>query len=260
MNFSLEKSIEILERAPSAYKELLNGVSDDWSMTNEGQKGDEKSWSPYDVLGHLIHGESGDWMERIEIILSDKPEKNFRPFDRLAQFEESKGLKRRQGTTEQGIGPCYVDKFGRTGIRVCDLMHPEMLRDKLDYILGLKNQIITRIYDEKPISFDALYDKAMEWKDRLSLYVGDCSKVVAQALNEGKSVLFEGAQGTMLDVDHGTYPYVTSSNPTCGGACTGTGVGPKNIDRIIGVAKAYCTRVGDGPLPTEDPGEKGHSN
>jgi len=119
-----------------------------------------------------------------------------------------------------------VDKFGRTGIRVCDLMHPEMLRDKLDYILGLKNQIITRIYDEKPISFDALYDKAMAWKERLSLYVGDCSKVVAQALNEGKSILFEGAQGTMLDIDHGTYPYVTSSNPTCGGSVHRNGCRP----------------------------------
>jgi len=91
MNFSLEKSIEILERAPSAYKELLNGISDDWSMTNEGEKGNEKSWSPYDVLGHLIHGENGDWMNRIEIILSESPDKNFKPFDRLAQFEESKG-------------------------------------------------------------------------------------------------------------------------------------------------------------------------
>ncbi|MGI6774458.1 adenylosuccinate synthetase [Acetomicrobium sp.] len=96
----------------------------------------------------------------------------------------------------------------------------------------------------------------MAWKERLSLYVGDCSKVVTQALNEGKCILFEGAQGTMLDIDHGTYPYVTSSNPTCGGVCTGTGVGPKNIDRIIGVAKAYCTRVGEGPLPTGGPGRK----
>ncbi len=200
---------------------------------------------------------SSQGMDRARLIVSGSAHVVMPYHKILDQFEESKGLKRRQGTTEQGIGPCYVDKFGRTGIRVCDLMHPEMLRDKLDYILGLKNQIITRIYDEKPISFDALYDKAMEWKDRLSLYVGDCSKVVAQALNEGKSVLFEGAQGTMLDVDHGTYPYVTSSNPTCGGVCTGTGVGPKNIDRIIGVAKAYCTRVGEGPLPTEDLGEKG---
>lgn len=91
MNFSLQKAIEILERAPSAYKELLNGVSDDWSMTNEGQKGDENTWSPYDVLGHLIHGESGDWMNRIEVILSDNSDKNFKPFDRFAQFEESKG-------------------------------------------------------------------------------------------------------------------------------------------------------------------------
>lgn len=159
---------------------------------------------------------SSQGMDRARLIVSGSAHVVMPYHKILDHFEESKGLKRRQGTTEQGIGPCYVDKFGRTGIRVCDLMHPDMLRDKLDYILGLKNQIITRIYDEKPISFDALYDKAMAWKERLSLYAGDCSKIVTQALNEGKSILFEGAQGTMLDIDHGTYPYVTSSNPTCG--------------------------------------------
>jgi adenylosuccinate synthase len=202
---------------------------------------------------------SSQGMDRARLIVSGSAHVVMPYHKILDQLEEeSRRDEKRIGTTGQGIGPCYVDKFNRTGIRVYDLMHPETLREKLDYILGLKNQIITRIYGEKPISFDSVFERAMEWKERLSLYVGDSSLVVANALEEGKRVLFEGAQGTMLDIDHGTYPYVTSSNPSCGGVFTGTGVGPKGVDRIIGVAKAYCTRVGEGPFPSEDFEDKGN--
>jgi len=202
---------------------------------------------------------SSQGMDRARLVVSGSAHVVMPYHKILDQLEEkSRRDEKRIGTTGQGIGPCYVDKFNRTGIRVYDLMHPEMLREKLDYILGLKNQIITRIYDEKPISFDSVFERAIEWKERISLYVGDSSLVVINALQEGKRVLFEGAQGTMLDIDHGTYPYVTSSNPTCGGVFTGTGVGPNAVDRVIGVAKAYCTRVGEGPFPSEEFGVKGN--
>lgn len=209
----------------------------------------------FEELGEL----SSQGMDRARLVVSGSAHVVMPYHKVLDQLEESvRSKEKRIGTTGQGIGPCYVDKFNRTGIRVYDLMHPDMLRDKLDYILGLKNQIITRIYKETPMSFDAVYEKAMSWSERLSVYIGDGSAIIAKALNEGKCVLFEGAQGTLLDIDHGTYPYVTSSNPTCGGVFTGTGVGPKSIDKIIGVAKAYCTRVGEGPFPSEDLGEHGN--
>jgi len=202
---------------------------------------------------------SSQGMDRARLVVSGSAHVVMPYHKVLDQLEErARSKEKRIGTTGQGIGPCYVDKFNRTGIRVYDLMHPEMLREKLDYILGLKNQIITGIYNETPMSFDTVYEKVMSWSERLSVYIGDSSSVIAKALNDGKSVLFEGAQGTMLDIDHGTYPYVTSSNPTCGGVFTGTGVGPKSIDKIIGVAKAYCTRVGEGPFPSEDLGEHGN--
>jgi len=209
----------------------------------------------FEELGEL----SLQGMDRARLVVSGSAHVVMPYHKVLDQLEErARSKEKRIGTTGQGIGPCYVDKFNRTGIRVYDLMHPEMLREKLDYILGLKNQIITGIYNETPMSFDTVYEKVMSWSERLSVYIGDSSSVIAKALNDGKSVLFEGAQGTMLDIDHGTYPYVTSSNPTCGGVFTGTGVGPKSIDKIIGVAKAYCTRVGEGPFPSEDLGEHGN--
>jgi len=209
----------------------------------------------FEELGEL----ASQGMDRARLVVSGSAHVVMPYHKALDQLEErARSKDKRIGTTGQGIGPCYVDKFNRTGIRVYDLMHPEMLREKLDYILGLKNQIITGIYNETPMSFDTVYEKVMSWSERLSVYLGDSSSVIAKALNEGKSVLFEGAQGTMLDIDHGTYPYVTSSNPTCGGVLTGTGAGPKSIDRIIGVAKAYCTRVGEGPFPSEDQGEHGN--
>ncbi len=161
------------------------------------------------------------------------------------------------GTTKRGIGPCYVDKYNRTGITMGDLTNPDVLREKLSRNLKKVNLLLARIYSLNPLPFDTMYQNALEVGTKLAPYLGDASLEVNKALGEGKKVLLEGAQGTLLDVDFGTYPYVTSSNPTAAGACIGTGVGPTKIDRVIGVVKAYCTRVGEGPFPTEDCGEEG---
>ena len=162
------------------------------------------------------------------------------------------------GTTLRGIGPCYRDKVERShGIRVMDLMHAEHLAEKVKMAVRAKNELLTSIYGREPLSEVDIAETYLGYAERLKPYVADTSVVVNQALDQQKTVLFEGAQGTLLDVDHGTYPYVTSSNTTAGGACTGTGVGPTRIDEVIGVAKAYTTRVGNGPFPTEMLGEEG---
>ncbi len=173
--------------------------------------------------------------------------------------EEARDPEHKIGTTGRGIGPCYADKYGRIGIRVEDLLEPEVLREKLSLALADKNRLLTRLYDQKPLAFDDVYQKACQWGRQLSPYVADVSLELHQALTEGQRVLFEGAQGTLLDVDHGTYPMVTSSNPTSSGGCIGTGVGMACLDRVIGVAKAYVTRVGAGPFPTEDFGPQGEA-
>lgn len=171
--------------------------------------------------------------------------------------EAFRGKERAIGTTKRGIGPCYVDKYNRMGITMGDLANPEILREKLSQNVNVKNMLLTRIYGMTPLPFDSMYQEALEWGAKLTPYLGDASLEVHKALEEGKGVLLEGAQGTLLDVDFGTYPYVTSSNPTAAGGCIGAGVGPTRINRVIGVVKAYCTRVGEGPFPTEDFGEQG---
>lgn len=159
--------------------------------------------------------------------------------------------KRKIGTTGRGIGPSYADKINRVGIRVHDLFNEQHLRDKVEASLRQKNQMLIKLYNRRPIDVELTTQELIALGERLRPYVVDTSLVLNQALRSGKTVLFEGGQATMLDVDHGTYPFVTSSNPTAGGACTGTGVGPTRINRVIGVAKAYITRVGEGPFPTE---------
>jgi adenylosuccinate synthase len=175
--------------------------------------------------------------------------------DEAEEKRRSKG--RKIGTTKRGIGPCYADKVNRIGIRVGDLLDPDLLRDKIIENLEIKNLFLTRIFNESPIPFEEVMEKAISWGRLMSPYIGDGAAIVNDALDRGRGVLFEGAQGTLLDVDHGTYPFVTSSSASAGGACIGTGVGPTRIDRVLGVAKAYCTRVGEGPFPTEDLGEVG---
>jgi adenylosuccinate synthase len=155
------------------------------------------------------------------------------------------------GTTRRGIGPAYADKAARIGIRVQDLLDPKILRQKLATALAEKNVVLERIYGGEPFAVAELADPMEELAARLRPYVADTSLQVDEALRDGRRVLLEGAQGALLDLDHGTYPFVTSSNPTAGAAATGVGIGPTRIDRVLGVAKAYVTRVGEGPFPTE---------
>lgn len=158
---------------------------------------------------------------------------------------------RQLGTTGRGIGPTYADKMNRVGIRIQDLFDPSILRQKVCSALEQKNGLLTKLFNRPAIDPDAVADELLSYADRVRPMVIDCSLELNNALDAGKTVLFEAGQATMLDIDHGTYPFVTSSNPTAGGACTGTGVGPTRIDSVIGVVKAYTTRVGEGPFPTE---------
>ena len=155
------------------------------------------------------------------------------------------------GTTGRGIGPTYADKINRIGIRVADLFDEELLRQKVEASLEVKNQLLAKVYNRRALSIDAVVEELLSYVERLRPMVADTSLLLNRALDDGKTVLFEGAQATMLDVDHGTYPFVTSSSPVAGGVCTGAGIGPTRIDRVIGVIKAYTTRVGSGPFPTE---------
>ncbi|GHJ30202.1 MULTISPECIES: adenylosuccinate synthase [Streptomyces] len=167
--------------------------------------------------------------------------------------------KRKIGTTGRGIGPAYADKINRVGIRVQDLFDESILRQKVEAALDSKNQVLAKLYNRRAIAVDQVVEELLGYADRLGGYVADTTLVLNNAIDQGQVVLFEGGQGTLLDVDHGTYPFVTSSNPTAGGACTGTGVGPTKISRVIGILKAYTTRVGAGPFPTElhdEDGEK----
>jgi adenylosuccinate synthase len=161
------------------------------------------------------------------------------------------------GTTKRGIGPAYADRAARIGLRVQDLTDPKIFRQKLEVVLKEKNAILSRVYNRLPLDGDQIVKAYMGYGERLAPHISDTSAVLHAALREGKRVLLEGAQGTLLDLDHGTYPFVTSSNPVAGGALVGAGLGPKEVDRVIGVTKAYVTRVGAGPFPTEDSGEAG---
>jgi len=163
----------------------------------------------------------------------------------------------RIGTTGRGIGPAYADKVARTGIRVQDLFDRGILRQKLDLVLREKNQVLTKVYNRRGIDADTVAAEYVGYGKKLRPYVADTVAALNRALDEGKSVLLEGAQATLLDVDHGTYPFVTSSSPTAGGACAGSGIGPTRITTVIGVVKAYTTRVGAGPFPTELDGDQG---
>ena len=171
------------------------------------------------------------------------------------------------GTTKRGIGPTYMDKMNRTGIRIQDMLDDDLFREKLEAALAYQNPILEKVYGLPTYTVDQICETYLPYAERMRPYIVESSKLLNELLDEGKSILFEGAQATMLDIDHGTYPFVTSSNCTAGGAVTGSGVGPCNIERVLGIAKAYLTRVGSGPFPTElslDEGvgkfllEKGH--
>jgi len=177
-------------------------------------------------------------------------------FDGLEEEARGKGA---IGTTKKGIGPAYVDKVGRNGIRAGDLLDKESFRERLAIILGEKNRILTRLYGKEPLDFDKVYKQYCDYGDKLSPFLNETDLMVDGAIERKENVLLEGAQGSLLDIDFGTYPYVTSSSTIAGGACAGLGLSPLKLDGVIGVFKAYCTRVGGGPMPTElldETGEK----
>jgi adenylosuccinate synthase len=165
--------------------------------------------------------------------------------------------KARLGTTKRGIGPAYADKAARIGLRAQDLTDEKIFRQKLEVVLKEKNAVLTKVYNRLPLDPEEIVRDYMAYGERLAPHIADTSAVLYGALRRGEHVLLEGAQGTLLDLDHGTYPFVTSSNPIAGGALVGAGLGPGEVDRVIGVTKAYVTRVGSGPFPTEDHGEAG---
>lgn len=176
--------------------------------------------------------------------------------DKLSEGNSKAGAK--IGTTGRGIGPAYADKSTRLGLRVGDLYRPEYFRERLERALTPKNALFSSLYGErKPVELEPIFDLYMKYAEQLKPFVCDCGPVLRSALAEGKNILAEGAQGTMLDLDHGTYPFVTSSSASSGGACTGLGLPPTSIEKVIGIMKAYTTRVGEGPFPTELKDETG---
>ncbi|MGG4093321.1 adenylosuccinate synthase [Paenibacillus lautus] len=169
----------------------------------------------------------------------------------LDALEEDRKGPNKIGTTRKGIGPCYMDKAARNGIRIADLMDAEEFELKLRHLVKEKNQVITQVYGGEELNVEEILTQYLEYAEIIRKYVRDASVILNDAIDANQKVLFEGAQGVMLDIDQGTYPFVTSSNPSAGGVCIGSGVGPSKIQQVIGVAKSYTTRVGDGPFPTE---------
>lgn len=167
----------------------------------------------------------------------------------LDALEEDRKGPNKIGTTRKGIGPCYMDKAARNGIRIADLMDAEEFELRLRPLMQEKNQVITQVYGAEALNVEEILTQYLEYAEVLRNYVTDTSVILNEAIDADRKVLFEGAQGVMLDIDQGTYPFVTSSNPSAGGVCIGSGVGPSKIKQVIGVAKAYTTRVGDGPVP-----------
>jgi adenylosuccinate synthase len=183
--------------------------------------------------------------------ISDRAHVVFPYHERLDVLQEDALGDLKIGTTKGGIGPCYMDKAARTGIRMCDLLDEEIFEKKLKSQVNAKNKLFTKVYDSEPLSYEEILKEYKVYIEKLRPFVTDTGVELGEEFAEGKNVLFEGAQANFLDVDHGTYPYVTSSNPTAGNAATGSGVGPRFIEHVIGVVKAYTTRVGEGPFVTE---------
>ncbi|MFA6978153.1 MAG: adenylosuccinate synthase [Ignavibacteriaceae bacterium] len=180
------------------------------------------------------------------------------PYHKLLDSISESG-KNKIGTTGRGIGPCYIDKYARKGIKINDLLHPEVLERKIRENIAEKNLLLKNIYHHEELKVDEIIKSYLEFDEKIDQYIKDVPSFLNQAIKDGKSILLEGAQGALLDVDFGTYPFVTSSHPTSGGACTGTGIPPNKITDVIGIVKAYTTRVGEGPFPTElldETGEK----
>jgi len=185
------------------------------------------------------------------LVVSDQVHMIFPYHKLLDELREIRKGRSKIGTTKRGIGPCYADKVARCGIRLTELLNPREFRKKLKFNIDEKNAILRTLYGNKGFSLEGIYEKYLGYGKRIERYMKNAPLFLNDAIDKKKSLLFEGAQGTLLDIDHGTYPYVTSSNATAGGACIGSGVSPVKIGRVIGVAKAYTTRVGEGPFPAE---------
>jgi adenylosuccinate synthase len=207
------------------------------------------------LLGEIAGlAEQGISVSRKSLLISSNAHLIMPYHRRLDQAREaSLTTENKIGTTGRGIGPCYMDKVGRVGMKVGDLLDPSLFKDKLQAAVDEKNFILTRQFDGEPIDIDAVLDQFAGFAEQLAPFIGNVSVELDQARRQGKHILFEGAQGTQLDIDHGTYPFVTSSNTIAGNACIGTGFGPAHINEVIGILKAYTTRVGEGPFPTELP-------
>lgn len=205
---------------------------------------------PKVLLGEIANlkkeGKSADSLR-----ISDRAHVIFPYHNRLDEAEEASKGALKVGTTKNGIGPCYADKVNRVGIRICDLMNEDVFKEKLAYNVKIKNKILTDVYGFEPVDFDQILKDYLAYAEELRPMVCDTQALLIEAIKAGKKVLFEGAQATMLDLDHGTYPFVTSSHPLSGGASVGAGVGPNYLKNIYGVVKAYTTRVGAGPFPSE---------
>ncbi|MBA5851682.1 adenylosuccinate synthase [Clostridium sp. cel8] len=195
--------------------------------------------------------ENGVEVTSDNLIISDRAQLIMPYHKVLDNVKEKSRGKKDIGTTGKGIGPCYTDKMERSGIRVCDLLHKDIFAQNLKKNMEIKNAIISKVYGGEELDFNSVYEEYMIYSDKIRPFVKDISVEVNKNIKAGKKVLFEGAQGTLLDIDYGTYPYVTSSSTIAGGVCIGAGVGPSLIDSAVGIAKAYTTRVGKGPFPTE---------
>lgn len=204
-----------------------------------------------DVLVEELRGLQAYKVDVSHLVVSDRAHVIMPYHIALDRLEEQARGKGALGTTGKGVGPAYVDKVARWGIRVGDLLDSDALLPRLSFVVEQKNAQITRIYGGEPFSVEELYDQCRRWAEQLASYIKSTEGLLAEALERGENVLLEGAQGALLDVDHGTYPYVTSSSPTVGGAVTGTGINPRYVAGTVGVFKAYTTRVGSGPLPSE---------
>ena len=198
---------------------------------------------------NLLEGKGISCKGRLKV--SDKAHVIFPYHCKIDELRETRRKKGKIGTTKKGIGPCYSDKVARVGIRMADLYDEEHFKKRLEENITEKDNILKELHGEGGVDADQIYSQYLEYASVLEEYICDTTLLLNEALKDGKRILFEGAQGTFLDVDYGTYPYVTSSNSTAGGACTGAGIGPSRIDKVLGVVKAYTTRVGEGPFPTE---------
>ena len=206
---------------------------------------------PKVFLGEIVNLKKRGYFQDDSQLVVDSNLHIIMPWHKAIDLAREQVPNRKIGTTGRGIGPTYEDKVGRRGIRMGDLIKPQVFRRKLQEVLPEKNFLLEKFFGEAPLDEEQIFNEYSEYAAQIEKYVGCGSTLLADAIKRGDNVLFEGAQGTLLDVDHGTYPYVTSSSTCAGGVCTGTGVAPRSLDAVIGISKAYCTRVGEGPFPSE---------